>query len=129
FEGASIELLPTPTNFAAVSIHSLDATATSISRAHESLIIAAGRTQNTGMKWDADFHSAFENIGKAPALTEGVAARVALAEAAGEHVRVWALDPGGVPTEELTAERGNGRAMFLLEPKFRTIWYLVRREK
>lgn len=127
--GAAIELLPTPTNFATVSMHSMDAPASPISVARETLIIAAGRTQNTGMKWDAEFHSAFEDSGHAPALTEGVAARVALDEDAGEHVRVWALDPGGVPGQELTVERRNGRASFLLDPKLRTIWYLVRREK
>lgn len=123
----AVEILPSATNFAAITLTSLDGLP--ISKSESVLLIAAGRTQNTDMKWDSDFRSAYEGSGVAPVLTEGIAARLSFPIEPGQILSVHALNEGGALGEEVPLMEEAPAAMFEIGPGYRTIWYLIRREE
>jgi hypothetical protein len=78
------------------------------------LVIAAGRAENTGVKWKDETRTSLgRDWGQAPSLVEGVKARLTFPG----NVAFWALDERGQRRAKLPANE--------LGPQFQTIWYEV----
>ncbi|CAN5287358.1 hypothetical protein BH09SUM1_BH09SUM1_15880 [soil metagenome] len=112
--------------FGVVTMTSLDAEPHSIAQSQRTLIIAGGQTSNAGMEWEAGNH--YATAGAAPALTEGVAARIIMMSRNGPFYKLFALDPSGAKLSEVPSHDPQGR-VFDLGPQYRTIWYLLERRE
>jgi len=89
------------------------------------LLTAAADSRNTGMKWKDDSHTSVgSDWGTAPAIVDGVTARVSLPVPAA-RVKAWALDERGNRTHELKVTGGSGTAVVSIGPEYKTLWYEI----
>lgn len=89
------------------------------------LVVATGRTENTGMQWkDASHTSVGNNWGQAPTLIEGVPFALEL-PVAPSRVQAWALNETGQRTAELVVEAANGGSRIVADGSAGTLWYEV----
>ena len=111
--------------FGAVAVTPLDGKALGESR--RVLVTGCGRCENTGMKFSADRRTVGRDWGVAPVCIEPLTAAVTLPLAAG----AWecrALRPDGTAGESAeVAASPDGRVALRLDPKQRTMWYLLTR--
>jgi len=84
------------------------------------LLVAMGRAENQERDWNADRTSVGDRWGRGPVLVQGVRAVVTLPPG---PWTVAALDATGAPKETVAT----GIATFTIEPRWRTVWYLVSR--
>ncbi len=128
--GDGITMTVSGKTFAAVTLSALNWKAASLGQSDKLLLVAGGRTQNTGMKWRADGRGLTDH-GTSPTLTEGVAARVAL-KGIPANARVFPLDECGVPRrhDELHKKVAKPDEFdFVIGPEYKTIWYLIELSK
>jgi hypothetical protein len=84
------------------------------------LLVAIGRAENAEMGWNADRTSVGDRWGRGPVLAQGVTAVVTLPPGPWS---VAALDATGATKETVAT----GVSRFTIEPRWRTVWYLVSR--
>jgi hypothetical protein len=90
------------------------------------LVAATGLVENTDWKWKSDKKdSVGRNWGKAPSLVEGITASLTLPVPAA-RVKAWVLDERGQRRDALPGQKNSdGKAVLLLGPERRTLWYEV----
>ncbi len=95
-----------------------------IADAHELLLVACGRCENTDMSWNAPRNSVGAKWGKAPVRIEAVEARVRLRTPAA-NVRVRRLDDRGQPAGEIPWKAADGAVEFTLGGADASLWYVI----
>jgi hypothetical protein len=92
------------------------------------LITATGHVQNTNWGWEelgGNRVTLRDNWGEPPSLVEVVPARIILPLTA-QNVQAWALDERGQRHEPMSVSADqDGRAVLLIGPPHRTLWYEV----
>jgi len=89
------------------------------------LLIAGVQVMNTGMKLERwDNMIGCKDWGQAPTIVEGVPAVIEL-KVGNRQVEVWALDNTGAHMKKIPVELKDGKAVFEIDPKWRTIWYEI----
>lgn len=90
------------------------------------LVTATGLAQNTGMVWkNAEKSSVGRQWGRAPALVEGIPARLTLAQPAAQTA-AWALDVRGQRAREVPVQAdARGQAVIEIGPQWQTLWYEI----
>lgn len=89
------------------------------------LIAAVGDVHNTDWQWkSAEKNSVGRNWGKAPTLTAGAAARIALPVPASK-LKAWALDERGQRKGEIVVKPEASGGVLELGAKYQTLWYEV----
>ena len=114
----------TKLGWSAVSLVSRDGTG--IRPGSRLLLAATGYTHNggaafhkkDGVKWGG----ITEELGEGKTVTEGVPLTVTLPCAA---AKCWALDEAGARKSEVPVEVRGGRAVVVVGPEFRTVWYEI----
>lgn len=120
----TIQLHEAPGDFGVITMQSMD-DAPSIESSRQILIIAAGRTQNTAMKWSDDNTSAYDGMGTAPVLTQGLGATITIN--AKDPMTGYALDAAGMEKTPLPISRSDGSLTIELKRDYETIWYVLKR--
>ena len=92
-----------------------------LSRSNKILITLCGKCENTDMQFSKDRRTVARNWGKAPVRIEALKLRVPLP---GRGFKCYALRPDGTRGAEVPA----GESVDLA-PKYKTMWYLLIREK
>lgn len=91
------------------------------------LVAATGLVQNTDAtlrKLEGDRVTLDDRWGKAPLLSEGVPALIALPVDA-SRVQVYPLDESGNRREAIAVKSHNGKTIVTLSPQYKTVWYEV----
>jgi len=88
-----------------------------------SLLVACGRTENTGWEWKNPRGNSLKSWGNAPSLVNGVHARLTWKLPRGKTLSVWALDERGQRKNPVPTSATLGGWVVDLDPKYRTIWY------
>ncbi|MFH1719352.1 MAG: hypothetical protein ABIF19_18520, partial [Planctomycetota bacterium] len=109
-------------DFAAVTVTSLDEAALDESR--KILVTACGRCENAGMKFSEDRQTVGRNWGGPPVQIETVKGTVVLPEG---QWKCDALGPDGMPKEGVSVSYRDGKSILELSPRYKTMWYLLRR--
>jgi len=123
-EGLTVTMPETDTNFAAVTLTAMDGKP--LAESGRILITAVGRVENTGMGWNQDHTSVSDRWGTAPTIAEGVTADLLLGSRLAEATFA-PLDGRGQPRDPRTLQSDDGTLAFRLEPRYRTLWYVLSR--
>lgn len=99
-----------------------------IRKSGKMLITLCGRCENTGMKFSKDRRTVGRNWGKAPVGIQPLDHDLWLIGGWAENLRCHALAPDGTPRAQVQIG-GKGDRSVVLEPKYKTMWYLLTREK
>ena len=92
----------------------------------EYLLVAAGRVENTGWKWDADQTTLGGDWGKSPTIAEGIPAKLMFKGM--DKFSVYALDPAGNPGREVPVSMKGGEQSFGIGAQYKTLWYIITRQ-
>jgi hypothetical protein len=126
FRLGDVTITPGPTRqgFAVITLTVMEGN--DFGGARRILITAAGRAENTGMRWSNPEHTSVgRDWGRRPSLVEVIPASIALPLDAG-RTRAWALDERGRRGEPVAiASDEPGRSELRLGPPHRTLWYEV----
>jgi hypothetical protein len=106
--------------FAAVMVSAVDGQ--QLGEPGRYLVTAASRCWNRGMVWNHERNSVGRNWGEGPTLCEGVPVRLEAPPGAGP-ASLFALAPDGTRREGVPAFEEDGRLVFELGPRYRTLWY------
>jgi hypothetical protein len=123
--GVRLSIGKTRGDWATVSMVCLDGDG--FDRPGRILVAATGWVQNTGMELQElgeNRVTVEDRWGQAPMLCEGVPARITLPAAAG-RVRCYPLDESGNRRAAARVDSADGRAVLVLGPEHRTVWYEV----
>jgi hypothetical protein len=107
-------------DFVVVTVTALDKEP--LDQSEKILITACGRCENTGMKFSKDRRTVGRNWGGPPVQIETVEGTLVLPKGQ------WlcnALGPDGLPKHKVAVSYKNGRGILKLEPKYKTMWYLL----
>ncbi len=112
-------------SYAAVALTSIDGTP--IASAKRMLLVAAGRTVNTGMELGPGKDGKIELLktGSKPTLVEALRGTVKLKNLAAGQRQVFALDSQGRRLGEVPTTQEADTLSFALSPRWRTIWFEV----
>ena len=100
----------------------------SLARSDRILITLCGRCENTGMKFSADRRTVGRNWGGAPVRIEALAHKgLPLPGDRARNLKCFALLPDGSRGREVPIS-GKGDQWVDLDPKHKTMWYLLVRE-
>ena len=122
FDGASFDVAPNDSGFAAFALTAMDGKPLADSR--RILLAVAGDVENTNMGWNERRTSVGRNWGSAPTVCEAIEAAVTLATSA-RSAKVWALDGKGRRLAEVPSRLAGGRLDFRTGPASRTLWYEI----
>ena len=118
----SVTMPRTQSNWAAISLSSLDGAA--VEKSQSLLLTAVGKAENLGMTWNADRSSIGNGWGSGPTQVEGIGAEIQLLTNL-KTARVWALDATGGQRSTVPSELKNGVLRFAIAPNFKTLWYQI----
>jgi hypothetical protein len=111
-------------NWATITITALDGKP--IEKSSRILLVAAGRVENTGWKWNEDFTTLGGEWGKSPTRAEGIPAKLTFRNM--DKFNVHALDPSGNPGEEIDVNKRAGDQSFNIGAQYKTLWYIISRK-
>ncbi len=120
----TIAMDTTPFNWAVITVTALDGKP--LESSGRILLVAAGRVENSGWKWNQDKTSVGGDWGNAPTRAEGIPALLTFREMDDFHVRV--LDPAGNPGPEVPVRIRRGDQSFGIGAQYETLWYILTRE-
>ena len=89
------------------------------------LVVACGRAENAGMKFNQERTSVGREWGEEPVRAEAVTGSWRLPE--GEW-RAWALKPDGSKGAEIPLETREGRPVLRMSPEYGTVCYLLEKK-
>lgn len=113
----------TPNNWAAITLSSLDSKP--LEESSKILLVAAGRAENTGWKWNENKTTLGGDWGNAPTRVEGIPARITFRNT--ESFKVQSLDPAGNPVNEIKVNKNGKTFVFGIGAQFKTLWYIITR--
>ncbi len=125
FDGASFDVAPNDSGFAAFALTAMDGKPLAESR--RILLAVAGDVENTDMGWNERRTSVGTNWGTAPTVCEGIEARVTVSTVA-KTATVYALDGKGTRLREVPSRLENGTLAFRTGPESQTLWYEIEAE-
>ncbi|HNR40666.1 MAG TPA: hypothetical protein PKL65_00410 [Bacteroidales bacterium] len=117
----TVEMDATPFNWATVTITSLDGKPLEVSS--RILLSAAGRAENTDMKWNEGKTTVGSGWGEAPTKVEGIPARLVFRDM--DRFRVHSLDPAGNRVTEVPVLKRGRNQSFDIDAGYRTLWYII----
>lgn len=112
--------------FVALTVTALDKDALEVSRTV--LVTACGRCENTGMKFSEDRRTVGRNWGGPPVRIEPVEGTLTLPTHRLFRWTCQALGPDGMPKQEVRVSNADGKEILELSPKYKTMWYLLKRQ-
>lgn len=125
----------TKPEFVAATVTPLDKEV--LNKSRKILVTACGRCENTGMKFSEDRRTVGRNWGGPPVQIEAVEGTLSLTGNWGSHFAkecemgsLWkcqALAPDGTPKHDVPISYKNNRSILKMEPKYKTMWYLLTR--
>jgi hypothetical protein len=110
-------------NWATITLTALDGKPVEQSR--RMLLVAAGRVENTGWKWNAGKTTVGGEWGTSPTVAEGIPARLIFKGM--EKFSVFALDPAGNQGREVPVSRSGDGISFGIGAQYKTLWYIITR--
>ncbi len=114
-------------DFVALTVTALDRNpARSLDKSRKILITACGRCENTGMKFSEDRRTVGRNWGRPPVRIQPVEGSLILPK--GRWI-CHALGPDGLPTHRVPVSYYDGQSVLQLSPQYKTMWYLLTRER
>ncbi|HUX96789.1 MAG TPA: hypothetical protein VMV47_13730 [Bacteroidales bacterium] len=119
----SIQMDSTKYNWATITLTALDGKA--IEESSRILLIAAGRVENTGWKWDENFTTLGDQWGNAPTTAEGIPARLIFRDMKG--IKVSALDPAGKSVADVGVIKKGSNQVINIGAQYKTLWYIITR--
>ncbi len=119
----SINMDTTAYNWAAITIAALDGKP--VEESSKVLITVAGRVENTGWKWDENFTTLGGDWGKAPTMAEGIPVKLVFRNM--DKFSVYALDPTGKETTEVSSYKKGGDKVVNIGAQYKTLWYILKR--
>ena len=119
----SVQMDPTKNNWATITITSLDGKP--VEESSKVLVVAAGRVENTGWKWDDKFTTLGGDWGKAPSRAEGIPAMLVFKGM--NKFSVHALDPAGKEMTEVKVIKKGGDQIVNIGAQYKTLWYILER--
>jgi len=119
----SINMDTTAFNWAAITIAALDGKP--VEESSKVLITVAGRVENTDWKWDENFTTLGGDWGKAPAMAEGIPAKIVFRDM--DKFSVYALDPTGKETIEVGSYKKGRERVVNIGAQYKTLWYILKR--
>ncbi|MBG0858902.1 MAG: hypothetical protein IQL11_05320 [Bacteroidales bacterium] len=120
----SVQMDTTTHNWATITLTSLDGKP--LEESSKVLLVAAGRVENTGWKWDEKFTTLGGNWGKAPTRAEGIPAKLIFRDM--DKFKVYALDPAGKEITEIDVRKERGDQVLNIGAQYETLWYILTRE-
>lgn len=120
----SIAMDTTPYNWGTIVMASLDGK--TITNSSAVLLVAAGRVENSDMKWNEDKTTVGTGWGTTPTRAEGIPAHISLENVGG--FKVYVLDQDGNMGEEIIARKKGRSQFFVIGAQHKTLWYLLKRE-
>jgi len=123
-ENATVEMDTTPFNWATVTITSLDGKP--LEESSRILLAAAGRAENTAMKWNEEKTTVGTGWGDAPTMVEGIPARLIFRDM--DKFSVYSLDPAGNRITEVPVFKKGKNQSFSIGAQYKTLWYIIVRE-
>jgi hypothetical protein len=109
-------------DFVAMTVTALDKKI--LQQSQKVLVTACGRCENTGMKFSEDRRTVGRNWGRPPVQIEPVEGTLVLPK--GQWI-CNALGPDGLPQHQVPVSYQNDQGVLKLEPKYKTMWYLLTR--
>ena len=94
-----------------------------LAESSKTLVVAAGRVENSNLGWNEDRTTVGRNWGSAPTVAEGITATIRFPGA----VKVSVLDGIGAPTAQVRTTPAAGGTKFEIGPQYKTLWYAVTR--
>jgi hypothetical protein len=119
----SIRMDTTRHNWATITLTALDGKP--VEESARILLVAAGRVENTGWKWDEKFTTLGGEWGKAPTRAEGIPAKLIFRDM--DKFSVAALDPSGNPVAKIKVSNKGGYQSFNIGAQYKTLWYIITR--
>lgn len=119
----NISMDTTQNNWATITLTALDGKP--IDKSSRILLVAAGRVENTGWKWDKDQTTLGGDWGNSPTRAEGIPARLTLRNM--DKFSVHALDPSGNPGTEIMVSKNKDGQVFGIGAQYKTLWYILTR--
>ncbi len=110
-------------NWATITVTSLDGKP--VEQSSRILLVAAGRVENTGWKWNEAKTTVGGDWGKAPTVAEGIPAKLIFRGM--DNFRVFALDPAGNRVGEVPVTDSGGDHSFGIGAQYKTLWYIITR--
>jgi hypothetical protein len=119
----SVMMDTTAYNWATITLTSLDGKP--VEESSKILLVAAGRAENTGWKWDDKFTTLGGDWGTAPSRVEGIPAKIVFSEM--DKFSVHALDPSGKEITEVKVIKKGGDQIINIGAQYKTLWYIIKR--
>jgi hypothetical protein len=119
----TIAMDTTKFNWATITITALDGKP--VETSSRILLVAAGRVENTGWKWNTDKTSLGTEWGIAPTVAEGIPASLIFKDM--DKFRVFTLDPAGNKGNEVPVAKKGGDQSFGIGSQYKTLWYIIER--
>ncbi len=110
-------------NWATITLTSLDGKP--VEQSSRVLLVAAGRVENTGWKWDAGKTTLGGDWGKSPTIAEGIPAEIIFKGM--DKFTVFALDPAGNRLNEVPVSMKGSESSFGIGAQYKTLWYIISR--
>ncbi len=123
-KNVTVEMDTTPSNWATVTITSLDGKP--LEESSRVLLAAAGRAENTAMKWNKEKTTVGTGWGDSPTRVEGIPARLIFRDMG--KFRVHSLDPAGNRMTEVPVFKRGKNQSFSIGAQYKTLWYIMARE-
>jgi len=114
----------TPTNWGTVTLTALDGKP--LNESSNSLLVVAGRAENTGMGWNEKRNSVGTEWGTAPTIVEGIPVIITLHEM--DKFRLFKLDSAGNKGSEVKTVNKRRTQVLHIGSQHKTLWYLLTRE-
>ena len=111
-------------NWATITVTALDGKP--VERSSRILLVAAGRVENTGWKWDAEKTTLGGDWGKSPTIAEGIPAKLVFRGM--NKFSVFSLDPSGNQVNEVPVVRRGEDQSFGIGAQYKTLWYIISRK-
>lgn len=111
-------------NWATITVTALDGKP--VEKSTRILLVAAGRVENTGWKWDAKHTTVGGEWGTAPTMAEGIPAKLTFRDM--DQFKVYALDPAGNQGREVPVSKRGGEQVFGIGSQYKTLWYIITRQ-
>ena len=120
----TIAMDTTTYNWATISLTALDGKP--IEESLRILLVAAGRAENTDMRWNKDKTTVGDQWGKSPTRVEGIPAKLLFRNMV--KFNIHALDPLGNPGTEIRVSKKGVEQSFGIGAQYKTLWYILTRE-
>jgi hypothetical protein len=120
----TIQMDETDYNWASISLTSLDGKP--VEESSKILLVAAGRAENTGWKWDEKFTTLGGDWGSAPSRAEGIPAKLIFRDM--DKFTVHSLDAAGNKVAEIKVSKKGSDRSFNIGSQHKTLWYILTRK-